>query len=79
MKIIIDAKEIVISDEKLITGEFLSEIEVAINSTINQYALAGQAIIDKESEDEFRRRLELLKSADPTTIAAVDAALGYVK
>jgi len=86
MKIIIDTKEITVSDEKLAiinrkltTDKFLSEIEVAVNSTINQYALAGQAVIDKESEDEFRQRLELLKSADPTTIAAVDAALGYVK
>lgn len=86
MKITIDTTEIEISDEKLAvinrkldTAAFLNAVVTAVNSTINVYALAGQEIINKDANDELMNRLELLKTADPATLATVDAAIGYVK
>lgn len=86
MKIMIDTQEIEITDaklsvinQKLDTAAFINEIEIAVNSTINLYALAGQAVIDKEIELEHDRRLELLKSADVTLISQVDELIGYTK
>lgn len=86
MKILIDTQEITVDDEKMLiinkkldTASFTKEVIIAVNSTINQYFLAGQNIKDQEEMSKITPRLDLLKTVDDVKLALIDEIIGYVK